>query len=77
MKLSPPFPLSPGRCDWLFNHRGYQCSEAASSGFPTLDEAYRFKWVRMCGVHREEFSKLIQDGGGLTPRWSDIPEVLQ
>lgn len=33
MKLTPPVPLTPGQCDWLFNNRGYRCGAAATVGY--------------------------------------------
>lgn len=59
MKLTPPVPLTPGQCDWLFNNRGYRCGAAATVGCPSLTPEGRFRWQRFCAIHKETMEALF------------------
>lgn len=62
-RLLPPVTCSAGRCEWLYNDRGYQCSEPAVWCHPNLDEQFRFKWVRMCDAHKSTLIEKMAEAG--------------
>src|SRR5208283_2190791 len=62
-RLLPPVTCSAGRCEFLYNNRGYQCSDAATWRHPMLDEKMRFKWFKVCETHKLAFEEEMATNG--------------
>lgn len=71
--LLPPVACSAGRCEWLFNNRGYQCSESAAWCIPMLDEQMQFKWFHVCDVHKNGVdAEMVKHGVAVDHHWQRI-----
>ena len=68
-----PSGSAPRICEWLYNFRGYGCSDAATWQAPCLMEDGSVKIWRLCDVHKQEVNKLMTKLAVPTTGWQPLP----
>ena len=63
-------------CEWLYNFRGYGCSEKAAWQAPCLMEDGSMKIWRLCDVHKQEVEKLLSKAGVPSSGWQPLPSTV-